>query len=160
MRAIVLSNGNMAAVDDEDYPSLAGYTYTWFEHGRTGYALRASSKAERDAGSTQQIYMHRQILGFPDVDTDHRNGDRLDNRRENLRPATVAQNGANRRTNRGPKTSRFKGVRRGRADRWRAHIGVGGRVIQLGTFATEEDAARAYDDAARQHFGEYARPNF
>lgn len=98
--------------------------------------------------------MHREIVDAPEVD--HRNGDRVDNRRANLRAATHLQNCQNAR----PKgQSRFKGVSRYR-ERWHARIKVPGRRIDLGSFHDEESAARAYDVAAREHFGEFARLNF
>lgn len=87
---------------------------------------------------------------------DHRNGDRSDNRIKNLRPATHGQNGMNK----GPHKGRLlKGVRE-RSFGWVARIMAGGRAEHLGTFRTEEEAARAYDAAARKHFGEFARCNY
>lgn len=106
--------------------------------------------------------MHREILGCKIGDgilIDHENGDGLDNRRLNLRVASKMQNHRNTPKQRGS-TSRFKGVsfHRG-AQKWRAEIKASARIY-LGTFAAEEDAARAYDDAARKYFGEFARVNF
>lgn len=91
---------------------------------------------------------------------DHRNGNRLDNRRENLRLATPSENCRNsamcRRTTR---SSQFKGVFWiARLSKWSAQIRVGKR--HLGVFLSEIDAALAYDVAARAHFGEFACVNF
>ncbi len=92
---------------------------------------------------------------------DHKNGIVGDNGIDNLRLVTTSQNHMNRR----PKasgSSRYKGVTRtSRRTSWMARIGIGGkREKHLGTFKTEEEAARAYDAAAREHFGEFARLNF
>jgi hypothetical protein len=105
--------------------------------------------------------MHRQLLGLtdPSEQVDHRNHDGLDNRRENLRPCTNQQNQHNQRKRAGC-TSRYKGVHWDfRNGSWRAAIKAEGRTIHLGRFQDEDDAARAYDDAARRLFGEFALTN-
>ncbi len=103
---------------------------------------------------SKRMLLHRAILNAPvDMQVDHINGDPLDNRRENLRLATPSQNSAN------YKTREYKGVRR----RWRkysARVQHGGEVKHLGMFSTAEEAARAYDRAAFEIWGEYARLNF
>jgi hypothetical protein len=104
----------------------------------------------------QQVRMHRLLLGLDTGDErlgDHRNGNQLDNRRENLRIATHAQNARNRRVieNR----SGFKGVFRSSARRWGAKL----KGRRLGTFATPEEAGAAYDAAARSNYGEFAATN-
>jgi hypothetical protein len=97
--------------------------------------------------------------GAPDVD--HRNRDRLDNRRGNLRSATDSQNGANKSKSTTRSHSKFKGVTFHRnTGRWQAAIKHHDRCIYLGLFDAEENAARAYDHAALRIFGEFARPNF
>lgn len=89
---------------------------------------------------------------------DHINGNRSDNRIENLREATATQNARNRKPIGG---SRFLGVSRSaNGKRWRAYIHINGKTVALGTFDCEEVAARTYDVAARRHFGQFARPNF
>ena len=109
-------------------------------------------------GSVRWQGMHTFLTGWPLVD--HIDGDGLNNRRSNLRPATPSQNNANRRKSR-QNTSGFKGVSYyHRTSRWRAYVGVDGKAIHLGYFDTAIDAARAYDAAALEHFGEFARINF
>ena len=94
------------------------------------------------------------------LEIDHKNGQRHDNRISNLRLATHRQNMANSRS-RQNNTSGFKGVSLFKpTGRWMAYIVVNYKRIYLGYFSHAEDAARAYDDAAREHFGEFARTNF
>jgi hypothetical protein len=102
--------------------------------------------------------IHRLVL--PDAkQINHINGNGLDNRRENLRSVTSAENHRNSRK-RTRATSQFKGVHwLVQGKKWRAMIYVNGKQRHLGCFARETDAALAYDVAARKHFGEFARPN-
>ena len=102
------------------------------------------------------VKMHTFLTGWPQVD--HINGDGLDNRRCNLRPATSAQNNANARrvrTSRSP----YKGVERESSGKWRARICPHGQRINLGLYGTAEEAAHAYDSAAREIYGEFAYLN-
>lgn len=90
---------------------------------------------------------------------DHVNGDRTDNRFCNLREATRSENARNSRPRAG--ASKFKGVTwHEKSEAWRARIRLNGRNASLGLYPSEVDAAKAYDAAAREHFGDYARPNF
>ena len=100
--------------------------------------------------------MHRLVLLARHATlVDHINRDKLDNRRENLRYATQSQQNANKEKFHG--RSRFKGVhRRWDGRKWVAQIKVHNRRLSLGCFVDEEDAARAYNRAAREYFGEYA----
>lgn len=94
------------------------------------------------------FYMHH---GYLPKYIDHINNIRADNRIENLRAVTKAQNGAN---------QKVKGVSWNKqAKKWQAHIGVNGKRSYLGYFTNEIDAARAYNAAALKHFGEFARTN-
>ena len=107
-----------------------------------------------------QVRLHRLIAGAGDgLMVDHINGDILDNRRSNLRICTNKQNQRNQRLRQNNSTG-FKGVcvsRWGGASRrYIAGIRVNKRQIQLGRFASAEEAARAYDRAALEHFGEFA----
>ena len=139
------SRGHFTIVDDEDL-SLVSMT-TWNYHPQ-GYAVRSGKR------------LHRVIMNAPDgIGVDHINGDRLDNRKCNLRLATQTQNNRNSRPQK--TTSEYKGVRIDGVGmdgkiRWRASIATSGKVIQLGTFTSEVDAALAYNAAARHFFGEFA----
>ena len=98
------------------------------------------------------------FAGYPRPD--HIDGDGLNNQRSNLRPATAGQNMMNRRK-RWRATSRFVGVCwYPRREKWLARIYRDGTKHHLGDFSFEVEAALAYDAAAREMFGEYARPNF
>ena len=157
MKQILLSRGLVALVDDAGYERVmaAGPWYpTPPRNGRT-YAQRGVRKLNGKR-TTQKLHMF--LTGWPQ--TDHRNGNGLDNQRRNLRPATRAQNNANARR-RTDNTSGFKGVSwNKRYSRWYARIHTDGRYRFLGSFTDPEAAARVYDAAAAELFGEFARPNF
>ena len=103
--------------------------------------------------------MHGLIMPAPDGQfVDHINGNGLDNRRENLRLVTHQQNSFNQKHHGG--SSKFKGVSIDRiSGSWRAYITVDGKRKHLGRHGTEIDAAKAYDMAAKEFFGEYAKLN-
>lgn len=155
---VPLSKGFVALVDGADYERVMahGPWHVWLSSARRPYARRVQRTGygyrARDIG----IGLHNFLTGWKLVD--HINGDGLDNRRANLRAATPAQNAANQRLS-SRSTSGFKGVTR-QGSRWRAYIAPGGRTLWLGTFDSPEAAARAYDEAAIEHFGEFARTNF
>lgn len=149
---IPLTRGKVAIIDNEDAALISQYKWQADRDGRTWYARRTISLP---GGGRKTQKMHQLITGHPR--TDHRNGDGLDNRRANLRRATKAQNNRNRRKTIG--YSKYKGVG-WHENRWCAQIKVNGKKIHLGRFISEEDAARAYDAAARREFGEFAALNF
>lgn len=157
-REIPLTRGMVALVDDEDYERVMALG-KWNAHDgrRTFYAAKGwLCQCVPNYPRQQTLRLHNFILGVCGVD--HKNGDGLDNRRCNLRSATVRQNNCNvglRRDN----SSGFKGVT-ARKDRWLAQVMAGGKRVHLGVFDTAEDAARAYDAAAREHFGDFAWLNF
>ena len=96
---------------------------------------------------------------WPGEMVDHINGDKADNRIENLREATRSQNLQNQRRRRG--SSRFKGVTwHSAANKWHAQIRLNKQNHRLGYFEDERKAAEAYDMAAREKFGGFARLNF
>ena len=125
--------------------------------GTDGYARRKATKSEMAGGSPANISLHREILGLhlfkggpglPDVD--HINGDRLDDRRENLRKLTRAENNMNRHAVYG--RSSFVGVSFFKpAKLWRAYAAYQGRRVELGYFKTELAAAEARDAFCGHH---------
>lgn len=155
MADIQLTHGAMAIVDDADYDWLC--QWKWRFDGR--YAVRSEYIGTFNGKKNyRKVTMHRLIAGTPEgMDTDHINGVMLDNRRSNLRICTRSQNLQNQRPLVG-KSSKYKGVAWNKAKKkWRAMIGINGTNKWLGAYATEEEAAQAYRDAAEKYFGEFAR---
>lgn len=155
MKIVELTNGGVAFVDDQDFDRLRGIKWRRME-ARYGRQYACTTTHPRK-------YLHRVILNLrdPKQDVDHANGNGLDCRRENLRKCTRSQNNGNARKWQKKTTSRFKGVSWFRpAKLWRAYIGAGKNRIWLGYFKTEEDAAKAYDVAAKTMFETFAKTNF
>jgi hypothetical protein len=150
--SIDLGNGHAAVVDRADLDLLAGLT--WRRLGN-GYAM-----AQRWSFT---IYMHRLVAGAgPEERVDHANGDPLDNRSCNLRIASASQNGANRGADRrrAGTTSVHKGVSWVKSrNKWAAYIHVDGKTRYLGRYHSEDEAALAYNAAAIEAWGEFARLN-
>lgn len=127
--------------------------YKWFCN--KGYAVRNSEYVRGQKRHT--IRMHRDIMKTPEgMETDHINGDKLDNRILNLRICTKAENQWNRKKQRG--SSKYKGVSwETKAGKWRAQLQFEGKMRFLGNYKSEEEAHNAYKNAAKELFGEYAR---
>lgn len=158
MKQIPLNQGYVALVDDEDYEELAKYTWHAVVGRRTVYAYRFGPRKE----GRKHIPMHRSLLNAPaDMDVDHIDGNGLNNTRANIRLATTSQNNGNRAKTVRKTYSRFKGVTwYKRENRWVAQIVTNNKRRYLGIFTNEEDAARAYDKAALEQWGEFAKLNF
>lgn len=110
----------------------------------------------------RDVFLHRLVLGLvtgDGLEGDHRNHMPWDNRRSELRIATRLQNLGNSRGY-GKRRSRYKGVERSNTGQYMARIGKGETRVYLGNFYTEEDAAKAYDAAAKTRYGEFAHLNF
>jgi hypothetical protein len=159
MREIQLSGGLAAWVDDEDFDKVSGYIWSLEQRGPTRYAVCYLDPSDLN----RCLRMHRLIMApQPNEVVDHIDGDGLNNQRANLRVCSQAQNTRNRRKL-GGWTSRFKGVSlaKGRCEKcWRAQIRQADKVRNLGYFASESEAALAYDVAAQEAFGNFARLNF
>ncbi len=145
-RWIPLGHDRWVLVDASQYKRFSKHYWCFSD----GYAIRWEGR--------RKIYLHAELVTAYRVD--HKNGNTLDCRLHNLRPATQAQNSMNMKKPRGAFSS-FKGVcwhkqRR----RWRAYIRQESHQKHLGLFNIEEEAALAYDTAARIRFGEFARLNF
>jgi hypothetical protein len=158
--------GRVALVDDADYDLVMQHRWNVQERTRPNGSKIGPYAFTSDCGSdrTVIVWLHRLLMpGVAQVD--HEDGDGLNNQRSNLRPATNMQNHANERKTRTyggrPTSSRFKGVYWHKAaGKWLAQIGADGKHRYLGLFADEAEAARAYDAAAREAFGEFAKVNF
>lgn len=149
---VPLTNGGFALVDASDLPLVSGHTWRRSEQGYAQAGVTIN-------GKQRQVRMHQLIVKTDSPEIDHRNRDKLNNTRSNLRPCTNQQNQANREAL--PHSSKYKGVSyRPKLRKWVANIGFNCKIVYLGIFASEEAAARAYDDAAVRLFGEFAKTNF
>lgn len=165
MKEIKLTQGKVAIVDDEDYETVNAHKWCAFSAWNTFYITRCVPLPN---GTTTSERMHRVILarklGRPllrDEYTDHVNGDGLDNRRQNLRLATNAQNQRNCHRRKANPTSRFLGVYWAARDkRWAARIQVNRRGVNLGYYTTEFDAVLAREEYIVAHPELMARSNF
>ena|SRR5882724_4548200 len=155
-RLIPLTKNQNSIIDTEDFKCISQWNWQamWNERSKTFYARR-SIKGKKE------IWMHRFILNCASSEqTDHANGNGLDNRRENLRKCTNQQNQRNRMVQCNNSLG-FKGVCRTvtKNNRYRAYIYCNKKQYSLGSFATPEEAAHAYNRAAKELHGEFVRLN-
>ena len=160
-RWLELHTGRRILVDADDYDRIVAEG-SWADDGRCGSRGFGYGRKNRT-----NVRLPHFILGLPNaIIIDHRGGNPSDCRRQNLRPATATESIRNRskQHRNGPPASKYKGVTlkkdQPRTKPWAAGIRIGARRITLGHFADEVDAAKAYDAAAREHFGEFAAFNF
>jgi hypothetical protein len=157
-------NRGFALVDADRFDELNAFV--WSRAGRDGmHAVRRKMVAESardDEGPMETVFLHHAVLGVPShVHIDHKDGNGLDCRKQNLRLADNSLNHANIGKMRGVYTSRYKGVYRdNRRKRWAAQIRIREYRTTIGRYETECEAAVAYDAAALFHFGEFAKTNF
>lgn len=145
-----LSNSpDFFTIDDEDYPKISAYRWGL---DQAGYVRAFKGK--------EKIYVHRLIMeAGKGENIDHVSGVKKDNRRSNLRKCTQAQNIANSRKQKNT-TSVFKGVTWDKArNKFLARLGMNGKGKNLGRYEKEVDAAKAYNEAAFDFYGEFARLN-
>jgi hypothetical protein len=153
MKEIPLTKGRVALVDDADFEMLNKYKWFAESRNRTFYARRTVTIG---IGKYKNVSMHRVIMQTPvGVETDHSDGDGLNNQRWNLRFCTRSKNNMNRSKGKN-NTSGYKGVSWfGLAQKWRSTINVEGRQIHLGLFLKKEEAYKSYCEASKKYHGEY-----
>jgi hypothetical protein len=145
-------SGAVAMVDDDETGRWAA-TRKWYL-SRTGYVTLARAV-------NGQTYLHRIVMNAShDGHVDHINGNKLDNRKCNLRICTQAENNRNLTSKRSDSKQPYKGVRITASGKWNARIRSRGHGIHIGNFDTAEAAALAYDEKAKQLFGTFAATNF
>lgn len=157
MKQIPLTKGQFAIVDDDKYEWLNQWKW---QADKVPYGTYRAVRTDFTSGKKRKIYMHRQILGTPvGTEVDHKNHNTLDNRIQNIRNCTHAQNKQNSKPLKN-KSSKYKGVHLYKPNgKWEVQIHFG-KLINLGYFDNEIEAAKTYDTAARKYFGEFAYCNF
>lgn len=157
MKTVSLTRGKVALVDDADFEAVSKFKWRAAKRGKRIYAVRSLRNPD---GKETNPYLHQFLMpGLACID--HRDGDGLNNQRENLRPATHQQNQQGFKRKRLGMTSLFRGVSwHASRKKWVSQIMTGGKHVFFGRFDSETEAARAYDSAARKHFGDFAAPNF
>ena len=148
VRVLSLTQDQIAIIDPENFNAASLFRWSASRSHSTWYVR------QRQPRNTERPHLHAFLTGRKDID--HINGNGLDNRQCNLRPS-YGNNNRNRHSH--PGSSLFKGVTWHKG-KWQASLKINGVSLYLGRFAVEEDAARAYDTAAREHHGAYGRYNF
>jgi hypothetical protein len=158
MKEIKLTQGKVALVDDADFEWLN--QWKWFAFFN-GYGQYYAARNEKTFLGRRLIFMHRVIMNTPrGMDVDHINMDGLNDTHANLRNCTHSQNIQNGKK-RSNNSSGYKGVSwHKHHKKWYAKININGKHTPLGYFSNPEDAAHAYDEAAKKYHGEFARTNF
>lgn len=169
-----LPSGHIVLIDeidmDETHSVNIGSSVIWsgrvadlswgLDHdlARSGYVTAVTPRSFTDAPK-KRMRLHRLIMNARKGDiVDHRDTNRLNNLRSNLRFASFTQNSVNRSRNRSQRAM-FKGIY-AQGNRWGARLQINKKSVHLGAFGTQEKAARAYDKAALAAWGEFARLNF
>ncbi len=146
-----LTRGLTALFSPEDLRFIQGHNWYANPAGGMFYASRRGKATE----TQKTVKMHRELSSQRRVD--HINNDSLDNRRENLRPCTQAENTRNARS---WGSVPYKGVSfHTITNKYRARIRINGATRQIGVFDNAESAALAYNEAAKSHYGEFAYLN-
>lgn len=155
-KTIPLTKGYFAKVDDADYDRLVAFSWNATVCRGKRYVKVYAARRVRSETKWISVYMHHDVMGSR-TQTDHADGDGLNNQRRNLRPATNSQNQANSARYRKTKSG-FRGVHKS-GRKWEAVIRVNGQLVRLGRFVDPVEAASAYNSAATVAFGEFATLN-
>ena len=163
-KEIQLTQGKVAIVDDENYDWLNQWKWQATKSRNTYYAVRqVYLGGGRKNSKYVHLKMHRVILGLIEGDgkiTDHRDDNGLNNKIANLRICNFSQNLRNQKPRKNC-SSQYKGVYwRKNRQRWIVEIKINGKLKRFGSFKNEIEAARCYDQKAKELFGEFARTNF
>jgi len=155
MRKIKLTQNQFALVDNKDYKNLNKFKWSVLKQKKIIYASRNIKTIE---GKHTTTTMHREIMNPPKgMETDHIDGNGLNNQRKNLRICTHSQN----QHNRGKydcNKSGYKGVCWHKKDKkWRASIKNNGKVIFLGRYNSKVEAYKVYCDACKKYHGEFSK---
>lgn len=162
----ILKTGQKVRISTEDEALVS--RYSWFADVRSPTLSYVRGRLRTQNRRDPYVYLHRLVLSTSKT-VDHKDGDGLNNTRENLRPATQREQTFNKRGR--ASVSKYTGVylyvdRRGRGkggtniEYWVARVTKDGRCVHQTYHKDEKEAARSYDTAALHHFGEFARPNF
>lgn len=153
---IKLTQGKIALIDDDDYNRVKNYSWCAHNEGSNWYAVTSIKNGNKHS----TMRMHRLIMNAkPNKIMDHINGNGLDNRKENLRFCTHRENSRNKKAIIG-RTSIYKGVSlRKSTGKFEAYININLKRKHLGFFIDEIQAAKAYNKAAKKHYGKFAKLN-
>lgn len=160
MKNIILNNGYVAVVDDDDYDKCSAFKWSEIVAKNRDGSIRTvyARRNQKKNGKQHTIYLHRFILGITEskIEIDHRDGNGLNCSRSNMRKATRLQNLANMKRHRSNRSG-HKGVSMHKqSGLWHATIQVNQRRISIGYFKTKEEAGKAYHSASRRYWGEFA----
>ena len=158
MKEILLTHNKVAIIDDDVIDLILEYKWRARKNKNrnTWYALGH----KYIKGKMFNVKMHRLVMGKSTLQVDHIDCDGLNNQRSNLRFATQSQNSMNQRPQVG-KASKYKGVHFNKNNKnFVSRIQINGTRIHIGVYVNEIDAAKAYDEKAKEIFGEFARLNF
>lgn len=154
---VPLTKGKVAIIDAEDADRVLAYK--WSACAPRNGIFYAQARVDSGPGPRTHAYLHRFIMQPPPrMQVDHVNGNTLDCRRANMRIASASENCRNRGKRSDGTTSAYKGVCLNRS-RWLVQINAPGRKRHVGYFDDEIEAALAYDRAAIEAYGEFARLN-